>query len=66
MNWFVGTYSKRGSKGIYLLEFDESKGKIDIINSFEQQSLLNPSFLAIKNNNLYIIILYPLIFKRIY
>lgn len=53
MNWFVGTYSKRGSKGIYLLEFDESKGKIDIINSFEQQSLLNPSFLAIKNNNLY-------------
>ncbi len=53
MNWFVGTYSKRGSKGIYLIEFDESNGKFKLINSFEKQSLLNPSFLAIHNEYLY-------------
>jgi len=51
MNWFVGTYSKRNSKGIYLIDFDESNGTFKLVNSFEKQSPLNPSFLAIDNNN---------------
>ena len=33
MKWFVGTYSKRNSDGIYLIDFDESNGKFDLINS---------------------------------
>lgn len=53
MNWFVGTYSKRGSKGIYLVEFDESNGTFKLINSFKKQSLLNPSFLAMHKEYLY-------------
>ena len=53
MNWFVGTYSKRNSKGIYLIDFDESNGKFQLVNSFEDESPSNPSFLAIDNNNLY-------------
>ena len=27
MNWLVGTYSKRKSEGIYILDFDEDREK---------------------------------------
>ena len=55
MKWFVGTYSKRNSDGIYLIDFDESKGNFELINSFGELSPSNPSFLAtdINNKNLY-------------
>ena len=54
MKWFVGTYSKRDSKGIYLIDFDESNGKFQLVDFFEKESPLNPSFLALdKNNNLF-------------
>jgi len=54
MNWFVGTYSKRNSKGIYLLDLDETNGELQILKDFESISPLNPSFLEFdKNNNLY-------------
>lgn len=42
---YVGTYSKRGSEGIYILEFDRSTGKLT-----QKQTVANsksPSFLAI-------------------
>jgi hypothetical protein len=28
---YVGTYAERDSKGIYVLEFDRSKGKLDLV-----------------------------------
>ena len=51
MKWFVGTYSKRNSDGIYLIDFDESKGNFELINSFGELSPSNPSFLATDINN---------------
>lgn len=53
MNWFVGTYSKRNSKGIYLIEFNESNCKFKLIDSYKDESPLNPSFLAQGNGFLY-------------
>ena len=47
MNWLVGTYSKRKSEGIYILDFDEDREKFKLVNSFPEISPLNPSFLAI-------------------
>tara|TARA_B100000676_G_scaffold108947_1_gene108936 strand:- start:4250 stop:5287 length:1038 start_codon:yes stop_codon:yes gene_type:complete len=54
MKWFVGTYSKRNSDGIYLIDFDESNGKFELINSFGEQSPSNPSFLATDIDNKYL------------
>ena len=54
MKWFVGTYSKRNSDGIYLIDFDESNGKFELINSFGEQSPSNPSFLATDIHNKYL------------
>ena len=56
MKWFVGTYSKRNSDGIYLIDFDESNGKFEFINSFGEQSPSNPSFLATDIDNKYLYI----------
>ena len=42
---YVGTYSERGSKGIYVLELDRSSGKTDIIQTIKSRE--SPNFLAI-------------------
>ncbi|NCG34569.1 MAG: beta-propeller fold lactonase family protein [Dehalococcoidales bacterium] len=51
MNWLVGTYSKRSSEGIYLINLNEDSGEMNQIESFENISPKNPSFLVIGNNN---------------
>jgi 6-phosphogluconolactonase len=42
---YVGTYSVRGSKGIYVYEFDHGTGNIDSIQSV--RTLESPTFLAL-------------------
>jgi 6-phosphogluconolactonase len=42
---YVGTYTRRDSKGIYVYEFDRSKGVLKEIQT--ESSLVNPSFLEI-------------------
>ena len=51
MNWLVGTYSKRNSEGIYLIDLDESSGEMHQIASFGSISPKNPSFLITGENN---------------
>ena len=51
MNWLVGTYSKRNSKGIYLINLDEDSGQMSQIGSFGNLTPKNPSFLVIGDNN---------------
>jgi 6-phosphogluconolactonase len=51
MNWLVGTYSKRNSEGIYLIDLNESSGEIHQIESFASISPKNPSFLITGENN---------------
>ena len=45
---YVGTYSDRGSKGIYVLEFDRATGKLSERQTVEDKE--SPSFLAIHPN----------------
>lgn len=42
---YVGTYSTRGSEGIYVLEFDRARGKLKLVQTI--QTLESPNFLAI-------------------
>ena len=42
---FVGTYAKRDSKGIYVFEFDRSKGKLDLVQTILDKE--SPSYLDI-------------------
>lgn len=51
MNWLVGTYSKRNSEGIYLINLNEDSGRMNQIESFGDVSPKNPSFLVIGDNN---------------
>jgi 6-phosphogluconolactonase len=47
-NLLVGTYTKKGSKGIYVLSFDTATGKATEISHTETTS--NPSFLTISKD----------------
>lgn len=50
---FVGTYTEgKVDKGIYIFEFDTSKGKLKLTGSGE--NLINPSFLTIAPNGQYL------------
>ena len=42
---FVGTYTNKGSKGIYVYRFSTSTGKAEWVSNTE--GIVNPSFLAI-------------------
>ena len=48
-NLLVGTYTKKGSKGIYVLSFDTATGKATEISHTETAS--NPSFLTISKDH---------------
>jgi len=50
---YVGTFSERDSKGIYVVEFDRSNGTLKQLHTYEDKA--SPSFLAIHPNgkNLY-------------
>lgn len=49
---YVGTYTQKGSKGIYVYRFNESTGKITEIGL--AGATVNPSFLAISPNRRYL------------
>lgn len=49
---FVGTYTKTGSKGIYVYHFNAATGKAEHISNTE--GVINPSYVAIAPNNKYI------------
>ncbi len=42
---FVGTYTSKGSKGIYVYKFDAITGKAEWLSNTD--SIVNPSYLAI-------------------
>ena len=48
-NLLVGTYTKKGSKGIYVLSFDTATGKATEISHTETAT--NPSFLTISKDH---------------
>ena len=48
-NLLVGTYTKKGSKGIYVLSFDTATGKATAISHTETAT--NPSFLTISKDH---------------
>ncbi len=48
-NLLVGTYTKKGSKGIYVLSFDTATGKATEISHTE--AAINPSFLTITKDH---------------
>ena len=47
---YIGTYSVRGSKGIYLIEADTGTGNLNILNSWIAES---PSYLAVSDGIMY-------------
>ncbi len=49
---FVGTYTNKGSKGIYVYRFDAATGKATWVSNTE--NVVNPSYLAIAPNNKHI------------
>lgn len=49
---FVGTYTNKGSKGIYVYRFNSNTGKAEWVSNTD--SIVNPSFLTIANNNNYV------------
>jgi 6-phosphogluconolactonase len=49
---YIGTYSVRGSKGIYVYEFNRSKGTAKLIQTIDD--LESPSFLAIHPSRKYL------------
>lgn len=49
---FVGTYTNKGSKGIYVYRFDAATGKAEWVSNTD--SAANPSYLAIAPNQKYI------------
>jgi 6-phosphogluconolactonase len=49
---FVGTYTNKGSKGIYVYRFNASTGKAELLSNTD--SVVNPSYLAIASNKKYI------------
>jgi 6-phosphogluconolactonase len=53
---YVGTYSDRGSEGIYVLEFDRQTGKLSERQTVEDKD--SPSFLTIHPNGKYLYAVY--------
>ena len=53
---YVGTYSDRGSEGIYVLEFDRKTGKLSERQTVEDKD--SPSFLTIHPNGKYLYAVY--------
>ena len=53
---YVGTYSDRGSEGIYVLEFDRETGKLSERQTVEDKD--SPSFLTIHPNGKYLYAVY--------
>jgi 6-phosphogluconolactonase len=49
---FIGTYTDKGSKGIYVYRFNASTGKANMVSNTE--GVENPSYLAIASNNKYV------------
>jgi 6-phosphogluconolactonase len=49
---FIGTYTDKGSKGIYVYEFDAATGKAKQVSHTD--SISNPSYLAISANGRYV------------
>ena len=49
---FVGTYTNKGSKGIYVYRFNASTGKAEPVSNTE--GVVNPSYLAISSDNKYV------------
>lgn len=45
---FIGTYTGKGSKGIYVYQFNASTGKLNWISNTD--SVVNPSYLAVSPN----------------
>ena len=52
VNLLVGTYTQKGSKGIYLFQFDTATGKA--IEISHTDSSKNPSFLTISKDKQYV------------
>lgn len=50
-NAYIGTYSKRGSKGIYLAEVNAESGEMRIVDTYDEY---NPSYLALSRNQKYL------------
>jgi len=51
-NLIVGTYTQKGSKGIYLFHFDTATGKA--VELSHTDNVINPSFLAITKDKQYV------------
>ncbi|HEY0066573.1 MAG TPA: lactonase family protein [Flavisolibacter sp.] len=49
---FIGTYTGKGSKGIYVYRFDAATGKAEWVSNTD--SVSNPSFLALSANGKYL------------
>ncbi|MGM0530824.1 MAG: lactonase family protein [Bacteroidota bacterium] len=53
---YVGTYSQRGSKGIYVFEFDRNAIQLDLVQTVPGKE--SPSFLAVHPNGEYLYAVY--------
>lgn len=53
---YVGTYSDRGSQGIYVLEFDRTTGKLSELQTVEDKE--SPSFLEVHPSGKYLYAVY--------
>src|SRR6056297_3182665 len=49
---YAGTYSQRGSEGIYVFQFDRNEVKFDLIQTVEGKD--SPSFLAVHPSERYL------------
>ncbi|HET7899061.1 MAG TPA: beta-propeller fold lactonase family protein, partial [Flavisolibacter sp.] len=49
---FIGTYTSRGSKGIYVYRFDAKNGRLKWVSNTE--GITNPSYLAVAPDNRFI------------
>lgn len=52
ITFYVSSYGKNNNKGIYIINFDETKNKFSIIQHIVTKDY--PSYMVSKNNNLYI------------
>jgi 6-phosphogluconolactonase len=48
----VGTYTQKGSEGVYIYRFDAKQGTLEAVNV--AKSLVNPSFLAVSPNQKFV------------
>lgn len=49
---FIGSYTRTGSKGIYVYDFDAATGQVKFISNTE--GIVNPSYLTISPDNKYV------------